>query len=74
MYLHRLIRIVPIVAMAILVYMKLMGVVANGPLFKGGFSGKQNCENGWYRTLLFVNNYFDDGVSLHLLQIGTYES
>ncbi|XP_044249206.2 nose resistant to fluoxetine protein 6-like isoform X1 [Drosophila takahashii] len=58
MYLHRLIRIVPLLAMSILIYTKLMGLVADGPLFKGGFSGKTVCENGWYRTMLFVNNYF----------------
>ncbi|KAH8247739.1 hypothetical protein KR038_009246 [Drosophila bunnanda] len=56
MYLHRLIRIVPIVAVAILVYTKLMTVLANGPLLQD-FSGKEACENGWYWTLLFVNNY-----------------
>ncbi|XP_020809034.1 nose resistant to fluoxetine protein 6-like [Drosophila serrata] len=56
MYLHRLIRIVPILAVAILVYTKLMTVVANGPLLQG-FSGETACETGWYWTLLFVNNY-----------------
>ncbi|XP_017046351.2 O-acyltransferase like protein-like [Drosophila ficusphila] len=57
MYLHRLIRIVPLLAFAIVVYMKLMTLIAGGPLFSGGYSGKTVCENGWYWTLLFVNNY-----------------
>ncbi|KAH8356383.1 hypothetical protein KR084_009551, partial [Drosophila pseudotakahashii] len=57
MYLHRLIRIVPILAVAILVYTKLMGVVAGGPLFKDGFSGKSVCQKSWFWTLLFVVNY-----------------
>ncbi|KAH8241178.1 hypothetical protein KR032_001437, partial [Drosophila birchii] len=56
MYLHRLIRIVPILAVAILVYTKLMTVVADGPLLQN-YSQKTACETGWYWTLLFVNNY-----------------
>nr|XP_044251481.1 nose resistant to fluoxetine protein 6-like [Drosophila takahashii] len=57
MYLHRFIRIVPILAVAILVYTKLLGVVAGGPLLKNGFSGKLVCQTSWYWTLLFVVNY-----------------
>ncbi|KAH8241181.1 hypothetical protein KR032_001438 [Drosophila birchii] len=57
MYLHRLIRIFPILAVAILVYTTLMIVVADGPLLHSGYSGKADCEAGWYWTLLFVNNY-----------------
>nr|XP_016931644.1 O-acyltransferase like protein [Drosophila suzukii] len=57
MYLHRLIRIVPILAVAILVYTKLMGVVAGGPLLKDGYSDKSECQKSWFWTLLFVVNY-----------------
>lgn len=63
MYLHRLIRILPNVAVAMLIYTKLMGLMADGPLFKGGYSGKEVCGKYWYRTLLFVNNYFLERVS-----------
>ncbi|KAH8241177.1 hypothetical protein KR032_001434 [Drosophila birchii] len=57
MYLHRIIRILPVLAMAILVYVKLMPVLSGGPLFKSGFHGKAACQNGWYWDLLFVQNY-----------------
>ncbi|KAH8278497.1 hypothetical protein KR018_004097 [Drosophila ironensis] len=57
MYLHRLIRIWPLMAIAILVYMTLMPLVADGPLFKNGYSGLSQCENGWYWSLIFVQNY-----------------
>ncbi|XP_016976451.1 nose resistant to fluoxetine protein 6-like [Drosophila rhopaloa] len=57
MYLHRLIRIVPLLGMAIVIYMTLMPVISGGPLFVGGFGGKATCEDSWYWTLLFVNNY-----------------
>ncbi|XP_017077663.1 nose resistant to fluoxetine protein 6 [Drosophila eugracilis] len=60
MYLHRLIRIVPILAMAIVVYMKLMPLVSDGPLFASGYIGKAACRDSWYWTLLFVNNYTND--------------
>ncbi|XP_017001505.2 nose resistant to fluoxetine protein 6 [Drosophila takahashii] len=60
MYLHRLIRILPILAMAILVYTQLTGVLGDGPLFKGGYNGKESCEKSWYMTLLFVVNFAED--------------
>ncbi|XP_017091603.2 nose resistant to fluoxetine protein 6 [Drosophila bipectinata] len=60
MYLHRLIRIVPIMAIAILVYVKIMPIVSGGPLFKGGYSGREGCEKGWYWSLLFVQNYTNE--------------
>ncbi|KAH8278496.1 hypothetical protein KR018_004092, partial [Drosophila ironensis] len=62
MYLHRLIRIWPVLAMAILVYVKLMPVVSGGPLFKSGFHGKEACVNGWYWDLLFIQNYATEDV------------
>ncbi|KAH8278495.1 hypothetical protein KR018_004087, partial [Drosophila ironensis] len=57
MYLHRIIRILPVVAMAILIYMKMMNVVSGGPMMKSGYHGKEACEKGWFWTLLFIQNY-----------------
>ncbi|KAH8326531.1 hypothetical protein KR067_009949 [Drosophila pandora] len=57
MYLHRIIRILPVVAVAILIYMTMMPVVSGGPMFKGGYHGKHACEKNWFWTLLFVQNY-----------------
>ncbi|KAH8347523.1 hypothetical protein KR059_012039 [Drosophila kikkawai] len=57
MYLHRIIRILPVVAIAILVYMTMMNVVSGGPMLKHGYHGKVACSNGWYWTLLFIQNY-----------------
>ncbi|XP_039494712.1 nose resistant to fluoxetine protein 6 isoform X1 [Drosophila santomea] len=57
MYLHRIIRILPVVAIAIVIYMKMMTVISGGPMFKNGYHGMENCENGWYWTLLFIQNY-----------------
>ncbi|XP_017128893.1 nose resistant to fluoxetine protein 6 [Drosophila elegans] len=65
MYLHRLIRIVPLLAIAIVVYMKFMPMVTDGPLFEDGYSQKSECERSWYLTLLFVNNYTEDNCLGH---------
>ncbi|XP_017145313.1 nose resistant to fluoxetine protein 6-like [Drosophila miranda] len=64
MYLHRIIRIVPILAIAILVYIKLTPIVSGGPYFKGGFHGTAACEKGWFWTLLFVQNYATRNICL----------
>ncbi|KAH8347526.1 hypothetical protein KR059_012050, partial [Drosophila kikkawai] len=64
MYLHRLIRILPVLAVAILVYMKLMPLVSGGPLFYNGYHGKEACEKGWYWTLLFIQNYATTDICL----------
>ncbi|XP_050744607.1 nose resistant to fluoxetine protein 6 isoform X1 [Drosophila biarmipes] len=64
MYVHRIIRILPVLAMAILIYVKLMPVVSGGPLFKSGFHGKEECVNGWYWDLLFIQNYATQSVCL----------
>ncbi|KAH8278499.1 hypothetical protein KR018_004095 [Drosophila ironensis] len=70
MYLHRLIRIMPLLAIAILVYMKIMPIIASGPLFQGGYSGLEGCENGWYWSLLFVQNYTNDLCLGHTWYLG----
>ncbi|XP_026847251.1 nose resistant to fluoxetine protein 6 [Drosophila persimilis] len=57
MYLHRFIRITPILAVAILVYVNLITVVADGPLGYIEYRDKEACEKGWFWTLLFVQNY-----------------
>lgn len=57
MYLHRILRLLPVVGIAILVYMTMMNVISGGPLLKMGYHGKAACEKGWYWTLLFIQNY-----------------
>ncbi|KAH8337676.1 hypothetical protein KR074_006562 [Drosophila pseudoananassae] len=57
MYLHRIIRILPVMVIAILIYMRMMPVVSGGPMFKGGYHATHACEKNWFWTLLFVQNY-----------------
>ncbi|XP_034127392.1 nose resistant to fluoxetine protein 6-like isoform X1 [Drosophila guanche] len=64
MYLHRFIRIVPILAVAILVYMNLMTLITDGPMAYMEYHGKEACEKGWFWTLLCVQNYAASNVCL----------
>ncbi|XP_016950512.1 nose resistant to fluoxetine protein 6 [Drosophila biarmipes] len=60
MYLHRIIRIVPLLAIAMVVSLRSMPLITRGPLLYNGYSQKAECERSWYLTLLFVNNYTND--------------
>ncbi|XP_046867260.1 nose resistant to fluoxetine protein 6 [Drosophila willistoni] len=57
MYLHRYLRLTPILAIAILVYWKLLPRMVRGPLSDQGFSDYSVCEWNWYKTLLYIQNY-----------------
>lgn len=57
MYLHRYLRLAPLLAVAILVYMTLMPLVVDAPLGNGNFESSKPCERTWFWTLLFVQNY-----------------
>ncbi|XP_016976550.1 nose resistant to fluoxetine protein 6 [Drosophila rhopaloa] len=58
MYLHRYLRLTPILAFAILIYMKILPLLGNGPLQGSvNFDDYSSCENTWYWTLLYVQNY-----------------
>ncbi|XP_033165923.1 nose resistant to fluoxetine protein 6 [Drosophila mauritiana] len=64
MYLHRILRILPVVAIAILIYMTMMTVVSGGPMLKNGYHGMEYCLNGWFWTLLFIQNYAAQNICL----------
>ncbi|XP_034653957.1 nose resistant to fluoxetine protein 6 [Drosophila subobscura] len=58
MYLHRYLRLTPLLAVAILVYWKLLPHLADGPLYEQvGFADYCVCERTWFWTLLYVQNY-----------------
>ncbi|KAH8421541.1 hypothetical protein KR009_012235 [Drosophila setifemur] len=58
MYLHRYLRLTPIVGVAILVYTQLLGHLAKGPLaVEEGLFDYSVCSTNWYLTLLYVQNY-----------------
>ncbi|XP_017055197.1 nose resistant to fluoxetine protein 6 [Drosophila ficusphila] len=65
MYLHRYLRLTPLLALAILVYMKILPLMGDGPLSgKVTFDDYAVCEKTWYWTLLYVQNYATHDICL----------
>ncbi|BFF91768.1 nose resistant to fluoxetine protein 6 [Drosophila madeirensis] len=65
MYLHRYLRLTPVVAVAILVYLKVLPLLGDGPLFgTWNFDNYASCNDNWYWTLLYVQNYAADRICL----------
>ncbi|SPP88232.1 nose resistant to fluoxetine protein 6 [Drosophila guanche] len=65
MYLHRYLRLTPVVAVSILVYLKVLPLLGDGPLFgKWNFDNYDSCNENWYWTLLYVQNYAADRICL----------
>ncbi|XP_001989706.2 nose resistant to fluoxetine protein 6 [Drosophila grimshawi] len=58
MYLHRYLRLTPILALAILMYMTLLPLFGDGPLFDSiKFDDYNHCKRTWFWTLLYMQNY-----------------
>ncbi|XP_017103745.3 nose resistant to fluoxetine protein 6 [Drosophila bipectinata] len=58
MYLQRYVRLTPLVAFAILLYLKILPLLGDGPLFgQISFDSYASCEANWLWTLLYVQNY-----------------
>ncbi|XP_017103756.2 nose resistant to fluoxetine protein 6 [Drosophila bipectinata] len=58
MYLHRYLRLTPIVAVAILVYMQLLPLISKGPVSQDlALFDYSVCSKSWYWNMLFVQNY-----------------
>ncbi|XP_017145312.1 nose resistant to fluoxetine protein 6 [Drosophila miranda] len=65
MYLHRYLRLTPIVAVAILVYLKVLPLMADGPLYgTWNFDNYKSCNTDWFWTLLYIQNYAADRICL----------
>ncbi|XP_017023259.1 nose resistant to fluoxetine protein 6 [Drosophila kikkawai] len=61
MYLHRYLRLTPIVAVSILIYLKVLPLVGDGPLYGNwNFDNYDNCNDNWYWTLIYIQNYAAD--------------
>ncbi|EDW83653.2 uncharacterized protein Dwil_GK13563 [Drosophila willistoni] len=65
MYLHRYLRLTPVVAVAILIYMKILPLLGGGPIFSSALPDDYSvCEKTWYWTLLYLQNYATDTLCL----------
>ncbi|ALC49559.1 CG42329, partial [Drosophila busckii] len=57
MYLHRLVRLTPVLAVAVLLFMTLFWRLDSGPLWQQFTSAHKLCNDTWWATLLYVQNY-----------------
>ncbi|KAH8386781.1 hypothetical protein KR093_002450, partial [Drosophila rubida] len=61
LYLNRYLRLTPVLAFAILLYVKLLPYFGDGPLWGTTmFDDYSICNTRWYLTLLYVQNFFGD--------------
>ncbi|XP_037708397.1 nose resistant to fluoxetine protein 6 [Drosophila subpulchrella] len=61
MYLHRFVRLTPVLALAVLIFMTLFSRLDSGPLWKQFTSSSELCSETWWATLLYVQNYAAPG-------------
>ncbi|KAH8295940.1 hypothetical protein KR018_006480, partial [Drosophila ironensis] len=67
MYVHRYLRLTPILGVAILVYTSLLPHLTDGPLYDElGFFDYSACKKTWYWTLLYFQNYAGDSTEMCL--------
>lgn len=57
MYFHRYIRLTPVVAVVILYIMSLYKYSGAGPMWMKLGTQDKRCEDTWWATLLYVQNY-----------------
>lgn len=57
MYLHRIVRLTPVLAVAVLLFMTLFPRLDSGPLWQQFSSSYLLCSDTWWATLLYVQNY-----------------
>ncbi|XP_017156723.1 nose resistant to fluoxetine protein 6-like [Drosophila miranda] len=63
MYLNRYLRLTPLLALAIPIYMRILPILGDGPLYGSvSFDHYTSCSDSWYLTLLYVQNYVGDSI------------
>ncbi|KAG5876020.1 hypothetical protein JTB14_026226 [Gonioctena quinquepunctata] len=56
-YIHRYFRLTPAIMMMVLVTGTLFTQMGNGPLWWSSEIGSADCENNWWKLLLYIQNY-----------------
>ncbi|XP_039496877.1 nose resistant to fluoxetine protein 6-like isoform X2 [Drosophila santomea] len=65
MYLHRYLRLTPVLALAIIAYITILPRMGDGPMYgKVNFDDYSICKDTWYWTLLYVQNYATNQICL----------
>ncbi|XP_054728349.1 nose resistant to fluoxetine protein 6-like [Anastrepha obliqua] len=61
MYIHRYLRLTPVLAVAVLFYMSLFNYIGSGPIWKSFTVANEMCDKTWWATILYVQNYAAPG-------------
>lgn len=56
-YVHRFLRIIPILVTALLFFATLARHIGNGPMWKLLFPDEKDCAKNWWTSLIFIDNY-----------------
>ncbi|KAG5882440.1 Nose resistant to fluoxetine protein 6, partial [Gonioctena quinquepunctata] len=64
-YVHRYLRLTPVLVMAIVVRATLLGNMGNGPLWGNEQLKSSSCQTNWWYSLLYVQNYFEPNCEGH---------
>ncbi|XP_069696161.1 nose resistant to fluoxetine protein 6-like isoform X1 [Periplaneta americana] len=57
-YLHRYIRLTPVLAVLLLIQLSLMDHLGSGPLWSGNEFITDTCRENWWAMLLYIQNYY----------------
>lgn len=59
MYLHRYLRLTPLIAFMILFLMSFFKYMGSGPFWNIFMDAPtiKSCEDNWWKTLLYIQNY-----------------
>lgn len=58
-YLHRLLRMFPLLATVVLFQASIFHWISDGPVWDAVAKATQNCRLYWWTTLLYVQNYIN---------------
>ncbi|XP_068154784.1 nose resistant to fluoxetine protein 6-like [Drosophila tropicalis] len=65
MYLHRYLRLTPVLALGILIYMKILPLLRVGPISNGSLEDFEAiCKQTWFWTLFYMQNYATTDICL----------
>ena len=71
-YVHRMVRILPLYFFCLMLYMHVVGSLGSGPLWHQATLPVIDCYDYWWSNLLFINNFVPNGVGNGCYGIGWY--
>lgn len=57
----KLLRLYPIYIVALVIYAVIVPAFHNGPMWKIHEEDLKHCSTGWWRNILMIDNFFQDG-------------